>query len=75
MNTAGASELGYASRAIVGALLEELISTKLLSAGAATNVLDQAVISLKGLGNLVSVPGAVAIVGDIRAELAKHGVK
>lgn len=75
MHTAGPSELGYASRAIIAALLEELVSSNVLSAGTATNVLDQAVVSLKGLGNLVSVPGAVTVIGDIRAELAEHGVK
>lgn len=75
MQTAGANELGYASRAIIAALMEEFISSKLISASAASDVLDKAVVSLKGAGNLVWVTGAVAVVGDIRRDLAKQGVK
>jgi hypothetical protein len=75
MNTSGPLELGYASRAILAALMEELISAKLLSAGAASNVLDKAVVSLKGFGSLAWVPGSVTVVGEIRSHLAKQGVK
>jgi hypothetical protein len=74
MIISGPSELGYANRAILGALLEELVLTDRISASAAIHVLDQAVVSLKGLGNSVSVPGAIAIVGDIRAKLKQYDV-
>jgi hypothetical protein len=75
MNTAGANELGYASTAILVALMEELIASKLLSASTASNVLDKAVVSLKSFGSLTFVPGAVAVVGEIRRDLSKQGVK
>jgi len=62
MQASGATESGYGSVAILGALLEKLITLNLRTpASAATDVLDEAVISisLKSLGNLVSVPGAI----------------
>jgi hypothetical protein len=74
MNTAGAIELGYASSAIVGALLERLVVKGVLSPAETKIILDDAIISLQSLGHLVSVPGAIRIVSDVRAELAKHGV-
>jgi hypothetical protein len=74
MNTAGAIELGYASAAIVGALLERLVAAKAISADDATGVLDDAIVSLQSLGHLASIPGAIRVVGDVRAELAKHSV-
>jgi hypothetical protein len=75
MKMAGGHELAYASRAILSELMDELISSKVLSPSAASDVLDRAVVSLQGLGNIVSVPGAIATVKDIRTDLAKHGVK
>ena len=74
MNTAGAIELGYASAAIVGALLERLVANKTITPADAKVVLDDAIVSLQSLGHLVSIPGAIRVVGDVRAELAKHGV-
>jgi hypothetical protein len=71
MNTAGAHELGYASVAIVGALLDRLMINKVISRSDAA-ILDDAIITLKGLGNLASVPGAVRVVGDVSGHLAKH---
>jgi hypothetical protein len=35
-------------------------------------MLDDAITTLKGLGNLASVPSAVRVVGDVSAHLAKH---
>jgi hypothetical protein len=75
MKMAGGHELAYASRAILSELLDELFLSGALSASDTTNVLDRAMVSLNGLGNIVSVPGAIAVVKDIRTDLAKHGVK
>jgi hypothetical protein len=55
--------------------MDELISSNALSPRAASDILNRAVVSLQGLGNLVSVPGAITTVKDIRTDLAKHGVK
>jgi len=74
MNTAGAHELGYASAAVVAALLDTLIRNRIISRADASNTLDDAIAALKGLGNLASVPGAVRIVGDVRSQLAKHSI-
>ena len=75
MNTAGAHELGYASVAIVGALLDRLIINKVMSRSDAAAILDDAIATLKGLNNLASVPGAVRVVGDVSAHLAKHDMR
>jgi hypothetical protein len=75
MQMAGGHELAYASRAILSELMDALISSKALSPGVASDILDRAVVSLQGLGNIVSVPGAIATVKDVRTDLAKHGVK
>jgi hypothetical protein len=75
MQTAGSFELAYASRAILGALMEQLIASNHLSASAATDILAKAIVSLNSCGNLAWVPGSIAVVGDIRSDLAKHGVK
>jgi hypothetical protein len=75
MKMAGGHELAYASGAILSELLDKLISSKALSPSAASDILNRAVVSLQGLGNLVSVPGAIAVVKDIRTDLAKHGVE
>jgi hypothetical protein len=56
MQTTGSFELGYASRAILGALMEQLIASNHLSASAASDVLAKAVVSLNSCGNLVWVP-------------------
>ena len=75
MNTAGPRELGYASVAIVGAFLGRLVTSKVISSSDAPAILDDAVVTLKGLGNLASVHGAVRVVGDVSAQLAKHGMR
>jgi hypothetical protein len=75
MQTAGAIELGYASRAIISTLMKELVSSNVISTSAAFDILAKSVISLQSAGNLAWVPGAVAVVGDIRSDLAKHGIK
>ena len=72
MNTARAIELGYASRAILSALMEELVSSKVLSPSAA---LDKAVANIQGAGSLVWVKGATAVVADVRRDLAPLGVR
>jgi hypothetical protein len=41
----------------------------------AAAILDDAITTLKGLGNLASVPGAVRGVGDVSAHLAKHDMR
>jgi hypothetical protein len=74
MNTAGPRELGYASVAIVAALLDTLIHNRVISRAEASSILDDADDALKGLGNLSSVLGAIRVVGDVRAQLAKHSV-
>jgi hypothetical protein len=74
MNTAGAHELGYASAAIGAALLDRLVARKVISSADAGAILDLATAQLRSLGNLSSVPGALRIVGDVKAQLAKHGV-
>ena len=75
MNMAGGQELAYASRAILSELMDQLISSGALSSDAAGIVLDGAVVRLQSLGNIVSLPGAITVVKDIRTDLAKHGVK
>lgn len=75
MNTARAIELGYASRAILSALMEELVSSKVLSPSAASAVLDKAVANIQGAGSLVWVKGATAVVADVRRDLAPLGVR
>jgi len=68
-------ELGYASVAIVDALLDRLVINKVISRSDAAAILDDAITTLRGLGNLVSVPGAVRVVGDVSALLAKHDIR
>ena len=75
MNSVGAHELGYASVAIVGALLDRLVINKVISRSDAAAILDDAITALKGLCNLASVPGAVRVVGDVSAHLAKHDMR
>ena len=75
MNTAGAIELGYASRAIISTLINELVSSNVISTSTAFDILAKSVVSLQTAGNLAWVPGAVAVVGDIRSDLAKQGIK
>ena len=69
MNTAGANELGYASEAILTALMEELIASNVLSVGTASTVLDKAAANIQGSGNFVWVKGALGVVTDIRRQL------
>ena len=59
MNTAGAHELGYASAAIVAALLDTLIRNRIISRADASDTLNDAVTALKGLGNNPSAAGAI----------------
>ena len=70
MHSAGADELP-----IVGALLDRLVINKVISRSDAAAILDDAISALKGLGNLASVPGAVRVVGDVSAHLAKHDMR
>jgi hypothetical protein len=74
MQTAGASELGYASAAIVAALLDRLVIRGVVTAPDAAGILDDATRALTGMGNLTSVPGAIRVIGDVKAQLSKHGV-
>jgi len=75
MNTAGAIELGYASRAILSALMEELVSSKTLSPSAASAVLDKATADIHGAGSFVWVKGATAVAAHVRRDLAPLGVR
>jgi hypothetical protein len=75
MQTAGAIELGYANRAIISALMAEFISSNVISTSTAFDILAKSVVSLQSAGNLAWVSGAVAVVGDIRRDLAKQGIK
>jgi hypothetical protein len=74
MNTAGAHELGYAGVAIVAGLLNTLIHNRVISRAEASSVLDDADDALKSLGHPSGVLGAIRIVGDVRAQLAKHSM-
>ena len=74
MNMAGGHELAYASRAILGELLAELVANKVLTADTIGSVLDRSIASLQSLGNIVSVPGAISTVKDVRSDLAKQGI-
>jgi hypothetical protein len=74
MQTAGASELGYASAAILGALMDWLVIRGTLKPDDASGVLADADRTLASLGNLTSIPGARRVIGDVKAQLAKHGV-
>jgi hypothetical protein len=71
MNTAGAHELGYASVAIIGALFDRLVTSNVISGADANAILDDATTTLKGLGNIASAHGAIGIVDDVRAQLAR----
>ena len=75
MNMAGGHELAYATRAILSELMDALISNNALTPDAASAVLNRAAVSLQSLGHIVSVPGAITVVKDIRTDLAAHGVK
>lgn len=57
MNMAGGHELAFASRAILGELLAELVASNILTADAVGSVPDRSIVSLQGLGNIVNVPG------------------
>jgi hypothetical protein len=70
--TAGAHELGYASAAILAALLDRLITKGVISGPDAKGVLDDAAAALEGLGNIPSITGGIRVVGDVRTQLAKH---
>ena len=69
METAGAHELGYASVAIVRALLESLISKEVISSGDAKSILGDAWAELGTLGRNQNVLGARKIVDQIRSQL------
>jgi hypothetical protein len=72
-----AIELGYASAAVLGALLDRLITVNLLSPEDAKVILDDAVVSLQNVGNFSNIAvqnGAIELVGEVRAQLKKHGV-
>jgi hypothetical protein len=58
-----AREPGYGSVAIVGSFLIALVTRKVISGSDAAAILEDAVVTLKGLGNLVSVRAAVRVVG------------
>jgi hypothetical protein len=75
MNTAGAIELGYASRAILSALMQELIAKKVLSPETASTVLAAAATDLQGAGGYAWVKGAIAVVADMQNDLTPQGVK
>jgi hypothetical protein len=72
-----AIELGYASAAVLGALLDRLITVNLLSPDDAKVILDDAVVSLQSVGSFSNIAvqnGAIELVGEVRAQLKKHGV-
>jgi hypothetical protein len=69
METAGAHELGYASAAIVRALLESLISKEVISSSDARSILDDAWAELGTLGRNQNVLGARKIVDQMRSHL------
>jgi hypothetical protein len=68
MNTAGSTELGYASRAIVAALLQHLVENKVLSPSDVSAILEKAIENVQSLRN-VRVRGAIAVVKDVGKEL------
>jgi hypothetical protein len=68
MNTAGATELGYASRAIVAALLQHLVENKVLAPSDVSAILEKAIENVQSLRN-VRVRGAIAVVKDVGKEL------
>jgi hypothetical protein len=74
MNSASAHELGYASAAIVSALLDSLIVKQVISKGDAKIVLDDAMAALGTLGNNQSALGAQRVVSEVRSRLVKYGV-
>jgi hypothetical protein len=68
MNTAGAIELGYASSAIVTALLQHLVENEVLSPSDVNAILEKAIENVQSLRN-VRVRGAIAVVKDVGKEL------
>jgi hypothetical protein len=72
VKTAEAHELGYASTAIIAALLDTLIRNRIISRADASDTLNDAVTALKGLGNHASAAGAIRIISDVSSQTAKH---
>jgi hypothetical protein len=67
MNTAGATELGYASRAIIATLLQHLVENKVLSPSDVNTILEKAIENIQSLRN-ASVRGAIEVVKDVGKE-------
>ena len=70
MYRAEAQESGFASAAIIEALLEHLIASKMISLNDANAVLEKARERIRSMGN-VSVEGAVQVVEEVRAQLSR----
>jgi hypothetical protein len=65
-----AQELGLASAAIIEALLEHLIASKMISLNEANAVLEKARERIRSMAN-ISVEGTVEVVEDVRAQLSR----
>ena len=70
MYRAEAQESGFASAAIIEALLEHLIASKIISLNDANAVLEKARECISSMAN-VSVEGPVQVVEDVRAQLSR----
>jgi len=73
MQTATAHELGYASAAVVAALLDRLIVKGTITGSEAIAILDDAVEALDPLSTGHSAAGAISIINNqIRPQVSKH---
>jgi len=74
MQTSGGTESGYASVAILTALLKHLAEINVITPQAVSDVLEEASGSLQSLGHRVGVLNAVKIIAEVRGDLAKKGI-
>ena len=68
--SSGAQPLGYASGAILIALMRKLVSRGLLTQDEVSDLLDDATRSIKSLQNLGSIAGAITIIDDVKRRVA-----
>jgi Na+-transporting NADH:ubiquinone oxidoreductase subunit NqrD len=68
--SSAAHDLGYASTAIIIALIRELVGTGTLNKDQAADVLDNAVSALRPMQNIGSIAGAMRIVNDVKSRVA-----
>jgi hypothetical protein len=74
MEVSSGTPLGYASVAILTALLKHLAEFDVVSRQAIADILVEATKSLDSFGRGVGVPAAITVVAEVRSDLAKQGI-